>query len=359
MSRWDWLFLLAGLVLVIPGTGLPRSAGGSTTSTQAARPLINIEADQNAKRRVQPPIVEIPDRPAAAEPDTTDDVAPKEAVVVPADAPRGPQIEIWAMNADGTNPRRIAAIPDYPIINSPEISPDREWVAVDGWNWDQNLRDAHLLIVNLETGLVKDLGLGAMPTWSLDGQWIAYSKYGPEGGIFIREVDGERVRLIDRNGWGIQWSPDGSKLAYTRGSNVIVHDLVAGLSRELFPSGDQPYSWFYWNCTWSPDSRRICFKGMNRNGNDEFGIISATGDGPQLRIRCDGSNFDPDIGWHRDGLRITIPRKVTPGQPAQIFEFDPDGDQPPVLVAGQPADRNNAGNCWSRDGKTLIFVSWK
>jgi hypothetical protein len=50
---------------------------------------------------------------------------------------------------------------------------------------------------------------------------------------------------------------------------------------------------------------------------------------------------------------------VKPGQPAQIFEFDPDGDKPPVPVVGQPADRHNAGNCWSRDGKTLFFVSWK
>ena len=40
-------------------------------------------------------------------------------------------------------------------------------------------------------------------------------------------------------------------------------------------------------------------------------------------------------------------------------EFDPDGDDPPRPLAGQPTDRHNSRMCWSQDGKTLVFVSSK
>jgi Tol biopolymer transport system component len=76
-------------------------------------------------------------------------------------------------------------------------------------------------------------------------------------------------------------------------------------------------------------------------------------------VRCDGQHYNEDIAWHPDGSRVTVPRQPAPDQPGQIYEFDPDGEKPPVLLAGQPADRNNAGMCFSRDGKTFIFVSYK
>ena len=357
MSRRDWLFLLAGLLLLVPGAAPKRSADASAANRQ--------QIPQAAARVEQTPTIEnsdqIPAAPAAASDiqlataavaDEIEDAASK-------DASRGPQIEIYAMNADGTNARKVAAIPNFPIINSPEISPDGKWVAVDGWNSDQNTQDAHNLIVNLETGRVKDLGIGCMPTWSVDGKWIAYSKYQPEGGVFIREVDGDDVRLIDQNGWGIQWSPDGFKLAFTRDGNIIVYDFIADLAREIFPPDEQPYSYIYWNCKWSPDSKRICFKGRRPDKSVDIAIVSATGGSPKLRVVCEGQDYNEDIGWHPGGSRVTIPRQAMPGQPGQIYEFDPDKEKPPVLLAGQPADRNNAGMCWSRDGKAFYFVSYK
>ena len=121
---------------------------------------------------------------------------------------------IYAMDADGGNVRELASIPDYPIINSPELSPDGEWVAVDGWKRDESLTDARILLVHLEDGAVLNLGKGAMPSWSADGKWIALCKYGPERGVYICSLDGETERLIDREGWGIQWAPDGETLIF-------------------------------------------------------------------------------------------------------------------------------------------------
>ncbi|HLJ11322.1 MAG TPA: M56 family metallopeptidase [Planctomycetaceae bacterium] len=359
LSGKDWLFLVVGLLLVIPGAvPAPAIQSAAATSVQPAAAndlLVQPAASENRDKSVAEP----PQAPAEAV-----QTVQVDAAVANDQTPRGPLIEIYAMNVDGTNARRVAGIPGFPIINSPEISPDGKWVAVDGWTWDQKTPDAVLLIVNLETGLVKNLGMGAMPSWSADGLWIAYSKYEPEGGVFIREVDGSAERLIDRNGWGIQWAPDGFKLAYERGGNLIVYDLRSNEGREVFPQGTTPYQYIYWNCKWSPDSKRVCFKGRRFDKTVDIAIVSTIDAGPNLRVVCDGQDYNEDIGWHPNGSRVTIPRKVMPdrlGQihHGQIYEFDPDRDAPPKLLAGQPADRNNGGMCFSPDGKTFIFMSYK
>ena len=131
------------------------------------------------------------------------------------------------MDADGRNPRKVAHFGDFAIINSPEVSPDGKFVAVDGWKADQNLRDARVLVVDVRNGEVKDLVKGCMPTWSPDGKWIALCKYADERGVYIRSLDGKVERLLDRNGWGIQWSPDGLKAAYSRRGKLVVHNFVS------------------------------------------------------------------------------------------------------------------------------------
>ncbi len=264
---------------------------------------------------------------------------------------------IFAMDADGSNVRELASIPDYPIINSPEISPDGNWVAVDGWKADENLRDARVLLVNIEDRRVVNLGKGCMPTWSTDGKWIALCKYGAERGVYIRSVDGATERLIDRDGWGIQWAPNGLKAAYTRGGRIVIYDFIGDQQLEISTSEKWPYDYIYWNSKWSSDSKQICFLGRLPDGQHEIGILDLTAGEPRLRVRGESSMFNPDIAWHPDGSQILVPRKSEEGQPGQIYVFDPHRFEPPTRLEGQPADRANSGMCWSPDGKTLIFLS--
>ena len=283
LSGRDWLFLAVGLLLVIPGA-VPALPNRSAAATFVERPAAT-------EVGTGPAAAEKRGESAAEPPQTRADAAQSvqvETAVAKDQTPRGPLIEIYAMSVDGTNARRVAGIPGFPIINSPEISPDGKWVAVDGWTWDQQTPDAVLLIVNLETGLVKNLGMGAMPSWSADGLWIAYSKYEPQGGVFIREVDGSAERLIDENGWGIQWAPDGFKLAYERQGNLVVYDLRSNEGREVFPHGTSPYDYIYWNCRWSPDSKRVCFKGRRFDKTIDIAIVSTTDVAANLRVVCEG-----------------------------------------------------------------------
>lgn len=249
------------------------------------------------------------------------------------------------------------AIPDYPIICSPEISPDGKWVAVDGWRHGQTNLAAHLIVASLQTDEVRDLGTGCIPHWSADGQQLAYSKYG--AGVFIRdfEANANDEELIDRQGWAIHFAPDGKSAAYVKGNNFIVYDLKQRSGRPLFRQEKLPYNYIEHNFCWSPDSQRIVFKGHQNDGNIVMAVVSVEGDDPQLRVRRPGDDVQSDFSWHPDGERVMFPKLPKPGQKTQLYVIDIDGDEPAERFPLQPKNRNNGGLCWSRDGKTLVYMS--
>ncbi|MGC1272910.1 MAG: hypothetical protein WBC44_04330 [Planctomycetaceae bacterium] len=264
---------------------------------------------------------------------------------------------IWTMDVASGEVTELTSIPDYPIINSPEISPDGEWVAVDGWKAEERLTDARVFLVNLKNGAVVNLVKGCMPSWSADGKWIAFCKYGEERGVYIRSVNGAAERLIDRDGWGIQWAPNGLKAAYSRDGKFVIYDFIADSREEISTVQEWPYSSIYWNCKWSSDSKQICFLGRRADGGKDIGILDLVGEKPRLRVRGDAEKFNPDIAWHPDGSRIVLPAESRPKEPGQIYVFDPNGYKPPRRLEGQPADRANGGMCWTQGGKVLIFLS--
>lgn len=272
----------------------------------------------------------------------------------------GPHMVLNAIDADGSNWRKIATVPHYPIINSPEVSPDGEWVGVDGWTHDEDLTDAHIVLIHLKTGAIVDLGLGAMPSWSADGKWIAYSRYGRNGedrGVFVGTIDGTKEARIDEEGWAITWSPDGRRLAYVVRGDLMIVDLATNERHLVFDESPSPFSHIYHNPKWSPDSRRVAFLGVPRGQKEaEVATVSAEKGDPDLQVYGSGSDFNPDIGWSKDDSFLVLPSKAAPGKPGQLWKVSPEGRE---VFPGQPADRHNGGNGWSPNGKTLYFVSSK
>lgn len=272
----------------------------------------------------------------------------------------GPHMVLNAIDADGSNWRQIVTVADYPIINSPEVSPDGEWVGVDGWTHDEDLTDAHIVLIHLKTGAIVDLGLGAMPSWSADGKWIAFSRYGRNGedrGVFVGTIDGTKEARIDEEGWAITWSPDGKRLAYVVRGDLMIVDLETNERHLVFDESPSPFAYIYHNPKWSPDSRRVAFLGVTHGQQEsEVATVSAEKGDPDLQVYGDGSDFNPDIGWSKEGLSLILPSKAAPGKPGQLWMVSPEGREP---FPGQPADRHNGGNGWTADGKTLYFVSSK
>jgi Tol biopolymer transport system component len=179
--------------------------------------------------------------------------------------------------------------------------------------------------------------------------------------VFIRNFEGDAdVQSIDPQGWAIEFSPDGKQTAWvTGGNNFVIHDVATNERRSVFRGGRSPYRYIEHNFTWSPDSRRICFRGHRADEVIDVGIVNTTGDDPNLRVLCDAGDVGSDFSWFADGKRLMFPRHPAGAARTQIFEIDPDGKQPSIRYPKQPADRNNICVSWSRDGKTFVYMSMK
>jgi TolB protein len=244
------------------------------------------------------------------------------------------------------------------------------------------------------------------PTWSADGRRLFFvSNRGGSMDLWQQRI-GEDGRPVGEpepltTGIGMRtavFSPDGSKLAYSRGRGVyniwrvpILQDRpatwddaeqitfdqaethVSDLSPDgqvLLVSSDRAGNYDLWKLPaeggemtqltveptsdgtpmWSPDGKEIAFYSL-RSGNRDIWVMSA--EGGAARPLTSHPAVDVWPAWSPDGREIAfcswrsgsdiwvVPARG--GDPRQITE-DPAIDQLPV---------------WSPDGKWLIFQSWR
>lgn len=259
----------------------------------------------------------------------------------------------FVMNEDGTGWKMLFQFEGYPACGSPAVSPDGKLIAFDGWSINPRT-SAAMFIMGIDGGKPRELSGGAMPTWSKDGTMLAYSR----SGVGVITADGRESRAIDRRGWGAQWSPDGKKIAFTDSEDIKVFDVQTAAVRTVLASDDHEYSRFYWNMTWSPDSQSLCFKATKADGSHEVATINTTGDQPRLKVHhSTTANINADFAWHPNGDRIVFAMLCQERGCMQLYQFDPNRDDPPKLVAGQDETGNHTDVCWTPDGKRLIVVS--
>lgn len=269
---------------------------------------------------------------------------------------------LMLINSDGTNLRTLLSMTEYNACGSPEWSHDGKKIAFDCWRslYGENYGASHVFTVNPDGSEPKDIVDGTMPSWSPDSKQIAYSRYNPHG-IWVINADSSDNRIIDPNGWGVDWSPKTDELAYIavkdNNQNICVYDLKTKEKRYLL---EKKYRSVSYGLSWSPDGKWICFKGDLPDGKSEVAIVHSEGQAKGFNVLLPNKNI-PGVkstqkyfSWSPDGRQVVLPMTLEGDTNIQLYLVDIEGNKPPQRLADQDPNENNYASSWSPDGKQMV-----
>jgi Tol biopolymer transport system component len=254
--------------------------------------------------------------------------------------------EIYVMNADGSDQRRLTSDPALDI--TPALSRDGRRIAFTS----QRAGGYDIFVMNVDGTEQRqlthfaDLGLGATrPTWSPDGKRIAFNSWVKRVDIYTIGVDGNGLVKLTDDPAGAHsgaWSPDGRKIAYVsrrEGHPEIFVMNADGTEPVRLTVNDRGSR----NPSWSPDSRRIAFQSMRDGGDVEIYVMNA--DGSDQRRLTSNPGEDSFPSWSPDGRQIAFQR-VVQGH-AQLHVMNADGSNVRRLTEPSPV-AFNAYASWGR-----------
>ncbi len=134
---------------------------------------------------------------------------------------RSGSVEIWACEADGSNPVQLTNF-NGPQAGSPCWSPNGRQIAFDA----RVEGNPDIFVISAEGGrprrLTEDPDEESAPSWSRDGRWIYFeSNRGGSTQIWKMSADGGAARRVTKGGGSVAHeSLDGKFLYYTKGHNV-------------------------------------------------------------------------------------------------------------------------------------------
>jgi hypothetical protein len=204
--------------------------------------------------------------------------------------------DIWLVESDGTNPRKLVT-----NGSSPSWSPDGQKIAFE------SSRDGDLEIYMVAvdgsgvTRLTTRPGRDQQPVWSPDGSRIAFASWGsdtgpydiavinPDGSGFVNLTQGERST-------DPVWIGDGSRIGFLSDHNQISVMNADGTDRRVLTQEDGIHSVF----SWSRDGSQVVFVKNDPRGDSlldpELYIIDADGTGLK-NVSNSPDTYDTEPDW--------------------------------------------------------------
>ena len=204
---------------------------------------------------------------------------------------KGGSEDVFVMNANGKGQRNLTR--SSPDDGNPDWAPDGLKVVYD-------VGGTQIFASNADGSVQRLIPGGFAPSWQPTGGLIAYTQnVEPSNSeIFVANADGSGARnLTNATSYdddGASWSPDGTKIAFTRyfggaGEIYVMNADGSGLvNLTNDPSNDaEP--------TWSPDGTKIAFS-TNRGptGDMEIFVMNANGTNPVNLTNSPANDSDPD-----------------------------------------------------------------
>ncbi|HZM16623.1 MAG TPA: amidohydrolase family protein [Candidatus Krumholzibacteria bacterium] len=313
---------------------------------------------------------------------------------------RGGGDNIWVMPREGGEPKAVTQ-ETFRLLNSPTWTPDGEYIAARkhftstrsagaGEIWLYHRSGGEGVQMTEKPNEQKDLG---EPAFSPDGRYLYYSQDATPGSRFeynkdpntqiyvikrLDRRDGRTIVFVSGPGGAIRPtpSPDGKKLAFirrVRGKTVLLlADVDSGHERALFDGLDRDLqeTWaihgVYPGLAWTPDSRALVFWCGGKFHRLEVASGSATvipfhvRDSRTLVEAVHSSREVAPARFHTKMLRWV---QVSPRGDNVVYQALghlyiralPDGK--PRRLTSQN-DHFEFYPSWSRDGKSIVYVSW-
>jgi TolB protein len=196
------------------------------------------------------------------------------------------------------------------------------------------------------------------PVWSPDGSRVAYTRFGAGvGSLIVHNVATGLKITVTGTGTGLNitpaFSPDGRLIVYARsdesGTDIFTADLAQNCCVQRLTVGRYADNL---SPTFAPDGRRLAFV-STRAGQPQIYVMAADGTDQELLAPFDfgatGSSNAPE--WSPDGSNVAFHREVS--RSPQVFIVDVASRRVRQLTSSG----RNEDPTWAPDGRHLAFVS--